>query len=337
MGCRQEDVVSALNGIVRGSAYVTPSHNNWVVVYDDASEGDPEEVTRITEELSDKLKSPVIGTVVNDDDLFMNWIFLQGEPLSQFCSDRTMYTGMPDEHWAVFAGDKETLKSYCLAKTVSSDIDLFFSRTETAEDKREFVLESFRSELLARLLGIEAELMVLGYQTVAEERDHSLRSVMKEWKLVEGPPGRASEIRLMGIVSRFEKKKLKAHFDSFSDRVKETTRVFCDYALLFNSECAEWLLQEGIDFNIYPSLDIPIISACKYGSVELINDLVVSHGQDVNAVGDLGESPLIVWSSPRKQYQFGCVKSVKIHIQGGRGNEAKKVRRGADSIRVASG
>jgi len=80
----QPGVINALNG---RNAFVTPSKNGSIVVFDEASDSqDPDLITKLGEQLSKSLDAAVLVVLNHDDDILWYSLFEKGKCIDEYDS-----------------------------------------------------------------------------------------------------------------------------------------------------------------------------------------------------------------------------------------------------------
>ncbi len=105
-GKNQPEVASALSG---RAAIISPEHNGYVVAYDEQSETqDFQIITELGSRLSLSFGTPVLATVVHDDDILFFQLYENGEVTDDYDSSPGYFD--PDaEPSAPAGGDAERL------------------------------------------------------------------------------------------------------------------------------------------------------------------------------------------------------------------------------------
>lgn len=118
-GPSQQAVAKALSG---RSAFISPSFNGCVVVYDKNSEEQSKEIEPLGAKLSRELGCPVLAVFVYHDDILYYWLFEQGEQTDKYDSNPSHFDEDAQESAPPVGGNAEKL---CMAFGVqkSSDVE----------------------------------------------------------------------------------------------------------------------------------------------------------------------------------------------------------------------
>jgi hypothetical protein len=129
----QAKVVTAASELVQARAYVSPPKTGWVTLYDEASDQqDAYEIGRLGSELSAKLETVVFAFIVNDSDMFVYYLFDNGDLLDEYNSNPPPTSAAADADQQIrFAGRSEILINYCVPGTSRGDLEVILQRGES--------------------------------------------------------------------------------------------------------------------------------------------------------------------------------------------------------------
>ncbi len=132
----QAAVAAAASGLVQGRAYVAPAGGGWVSLYDEIGERqDAYEIGRLAGELSAKLGTAVFAFLVNENTLFVYYLFRGGDLLDEYNSDpapASEAAGVDPSTW--FAGRPELLAEFCPPGTRPADLATVLARDDTQHE-----------------------------------------------------------------------------------------------------------------------------------------------------------------------------------------------------------
>jgi hypothetical protein len=133
---RSEDsaaVATAAAELIHGRAYVSPSKQGWVSLYDEKSETqDAYEIGRIGSDLSAKLNTAVIAFLVSESTLFVYYIFENGDLVDEYHSTPPPNNAQTqaDQRFR-FMGRPDELLKFCAPGTARRDIELALLRGDS--------------------------------------------------------------------------------------------------------------------------------------------------------------------------------------------------------------
>jgi hypothetical protein len=163
-------VRDALVPIVRTGAFVSPSKNGWVTVYEKSSDDqDDEVVRRIGSELSKVLNTAIVSFMVHDSDIALYWLFQCGKLVDEFNSAPDYYEKASKAERARTRGNADALLPLCVAGTTREQVDAVL---HPAEGNPVFAEEIVSD--LAGLLGIDEQRVCLGFSYFDEEGEETL-------------------------------------------------------------------------------------------------------------------------------------------------------------------
>jgi hypothetical protein len=161
-GPSQQAVAAALAG---RSAIVTPEQDGCVVVFDEASDDqDQEVITGLASRLSRELSCPVLTVLNHDDDIFWYQLYLSGELADEYDSSPG-YFDPSAEPSAPAGGDAQKLCSAFGASGVA-EVESILRKSSFDEGGYTFAVE--RHTDLARALGIPSFGVGAGFRYVAD-------------------------------------------------------------------------------------------------------------------------------------------------------------------------
>ncbi|MBD2594052.1 hypothetical protein H6G74_06875 [Nostoc spongiaeforme FACHB-130] len=159
----QQDVVHIVEMITRNQAYVSPSKNGWITVYDQASEEFNYEYIRyFAQELSEKLSTLVFTFIVNRGLNFVYLIYECGKIIDEFDNDISSeeIEKTKDNTSIRFYGDSRKLLKYSIPSTVLQTVSDFLESCR--QRKIEYLGQDAIYEL-APLVGIDTNRATIGY------------------------------------------------------------------------------------------------------------------------------------------------------------------------------
>ena len=188
----QDAVVEALMHPLKEPAYVSPSVGGWVGVY---PEGRITDITELARQLSVAVSYPAMALMVHDSDVFLYWLYKNGEPRDEFNSDPDWGTDVDDEHSPPpdvsekmrVSGSPEALLPYCLSGVTSDQIRGVLHPAEASQAAKErltfsavsadqYLFADAQAADLTKLLGMDETLASLGYEYIeaGETKDYTL-------------------------------------------------------------------------------------------------------------------------------------------------------------------
>jgi hypothetical protein len=155
------DVVKALGPLVRSRAYVSPTKNGWVTVYDEASDDQSDVILReIAMGLSETLNTAVFAFVVHDSDVFLYWLFQSGRLIDELDSDPEYFGNKVNEATrARLRGNTAALLPLCRPGTTAAEIDAVLHDPDAPSGIADELLAD-----LAELLGMDDTRTALGFR-----------------------------------------------------------------------------------------------------------------------------------------------------------------------------
>jgi hypothetical protein len=174
--------VNAVTELAESRAYVSPAQNGWVTIYDEASDGQNDEVIRtFASELSRKLNIPVIACLVHDSDVAVYWLFDRGELVDEFNSNPDYFGAADAETHDQVRGRVEALLPICVAGTSPEQLDAILH----PEEGPPLIAEAMLTDL-ASSLGIEENRMSLSFEYFENEAEEILPDVAEFQPVGEG-------------------------------------------------------------------------------------------------------------------------------------------------------
>ncbi len=213
-----EPVVAAARRACCGPAYVAPTRNGWVGVFDEASRQDQEMMHQLALDLSAGLDTAVFGFLVHDSDVFYYLLYERGSLIAEFDSwpdyhrsggeseaedipsplprrhpDQLMLFDIGEPPEAPTPGNPEAILRHCRPGTTMGQVrDLLrqdsWPAVEAAlgEGGPGHVNAMDRHAGLARLLGIDEELTYTGFRHIEETLDEEGRKELRGIRKVRG-------------------------------------------------------------------------------------------------------------------------------------------------------
>jgi hypothetical protein len=158
-GPSQQAVAAALTG---RSAIVSPAKNGFVVVFDEESEQQSDNISELGANLSKVLRCPVLAVFVYDDDILYYHLFKNGELIDEYDSapDAFNEDADPDKPTAPSGGDAQKL---CEAFNVqkAGEVERILRTGSIITGGYDF--EIFRHEALCKTLGLPEFAVAAGY------------------------------------------------------------------------------------------------------------------------------------------------------------------------------
>ncbi|HET7230162.1 MAG TPA: nuclear transport factor 2 family protein [Longimicrobium sp.] len=184
-------IIQALEARGR-QAYVGPAENGRVVVFDEQSEGDPDQGAEFAQELTRELGGVALAVTVHDDDIFLYALVRDGQVLDEYNSCPGYFEG---DEVPPSGGDAALLCS-----TLGSGDPARLEQILRAPPKEgDYVYEQGRHGDFAEALGLPEHSLGLGfgyvYQGDAEDLGVELEPVGFGEGEVTGAPGNADELR----------------------------------------------------------------------------------------------------------------------------------------------
>ena len=161
-GPSQQAVVAALAG---RSAFVTPPQDGCVVVFDEKSEEqDQEVISELGSQLSQGLACPVLAVLNHDDDVLWYRLYQSGRLADEYDSSPGYFdvTAEPSEP---AGGDARMLCGVFKAIDMAA-VEGVLRKSSFADDGYAFAVE--RHGDLARTLGIPSVAVGAGYRSIAQ-------------------------------------------------------------------------------------------------------------------------------------------------------------------------
>jgi len=163
-------VCKALGPLIKAGAYVSPTKNGWVTVYEKSSdEQDDEIIRRIGSELSNTLKTAVISFLVHDSDIAIYWFFRSGELVDEFNSAPDYYEKASKAERARTHGNADLLLPLCVPGTTREQVDAVLHPAEGHPLMADDIVSD-----LAELFGMDDSRAHLGFNYFEDEGEESL-------------------------------------------------------------------------------------------------------------------------------------------------------------------
>lgn len=161
-GPTRQAVAAALAG---RSALVTPAHDGCVVVFDEASDDqDQDVISELAAELSHELGCPVLAVLNHDDDILWYQLYLGGELADEYDSSPG-YFDPSAEHSGPAGGDAEKL---CAAFGASKLAEVESILRKPALEAGGYTFALDRHADLARALGIPSFAVGSGFRYISQ-------------------------------------------------------------------------------------------------------------------------------------------------------------------------
>lgn len=294
-GSSQEAVVTALRGLLKEPAYVSPSVGGWVGVY---PEGGSTDSDVLAERLSERLAASVFSWQVYDSDVFFYSLYESGRLSDQFNSSPGYFEAMGAEgddetepermDPAQVRGDPKALLPFCISGTTAAAIQDVLHPAELAEPDAEaaapptgFARAHF--PLLAEMLGTTEEVLTQGIA----------RKMRKKYIFAQH---QASDLaRLLGTNEELE----TADYRSIEQEQLEGFSKENFYAVgkdnlsqeyknkklwsSFQVESLKSAIEAGAEINARDAQGVPLlVRVARYCANETV-EFLISAGADVNA------------------------------------------------------
>jgi hypothetical protein len=167
-------VVKAMQELAQSRAYVSPSNNGWITVYDQASDSqDNNEINRLAGDLSSRLGTALFAFLVHDSDVFAYYLYDNGDLIDEYNS-RPGYFGemVSDEARQRLAGQPAVVLNHCAAGTTLVEVETAMGWSQHLGEGgfASSVFAEDRLRPLAAALGIDEVRALLGYNYFEEER-----------------------------------------------------------------------------------------------------------------------------------------------------------------------
>ena len=157
----QHEVVKIVETITGNLAYISPSKNGWITVYDLTSEVFNDNYIRyFTERISSHLSTVVLAFIVNRGINFVYLLYDCGKIIDEFDNDIAEEILEAKDSNNKFYGDSKKLFKYCTASTYLDEVNTFL---ESCRYKNKEYLGQDAIYQLAPLLGIDKNRATIGY------------------------------------------------------------------------------------------------------------------------------------------------------------------------------
>jgi hypothetical protein len=161
-GVSQKAVAQALAG---RTAYVSPEDHSCVVVYDEESDSqDQDVITELAQRLSDELNCTVLAVLNHDDDVFWYNLCTKGKVVDEYDSSPDHFDG-GDEESAPSGGNAKKLCA-AFGTTEVEEVDKILH--DSSEEDSEYAFAVERHGALAHALGLPEFSVGAGFQTISE-------------------------------------------------------------------------------------------------------------------------------------------------------------------------
>ncbi len=164
---QQREVADYLAGQKR-TAYVSPTMNDFTVVYDKATEGQDTDVLQgLAQSLTRQFKCAGLASLVHDSDVYLYWLYDGGRLLDSYNS-MPAYFDEDDSDAAPEGGDAQKLcKAFGRPDSVEVVAGIFESVEQSAGEEPLFAEEIHAQ--LAEALGMPPFAAYLGYAGMEED------------------------------------------------------------------------------------------------------------------------------------------------------------------------
>jgi len=294
---------------------ISESKNGWITVYDETSESqDIEEIRRLGEGISAKLKTAVFCFLVHDSDIFVYLLYDKGKFVDQLDSRPDYFGPVTDEHSKEWAGNFGRLVKFAAQGTTAEKIRKVLAKPQVVEEER--------AAQFAALVGIDQSRARLGFKYAQETKNdfqivHARGYKAQDAKLLEAVAKRdVSEVRdLLGKgaspnqTDRFGYSLLVNAIRSGAMQIAESlvaagADVFAEGKLTGDafwiasaeghSKILELLLSKAKgDDRLQRSLEVALKWAVLGGHLESIR-LLIDSGAEVNRPDEAGQTPLML-------------------------------------------
>ena len=160
--------MKAVKSTIRARAMVTEALNGWVTVYDETSESQEiEELRRVGQAISKKVKAAVFCFMVHDSDTFVYLLYENGKFVDHFDSRPDYFGPVTDEQKRDWAGHFDKLLKLAKTGTKAESIAKVLKKSQLSEDQR--------AAEFAKLFGIEPQRAREGFKYAHEaKRDYKI-------------------------------------------------------------------------------------------------------------------------------------------------------------------
>jgi len=187
-GPSQQSVAGALAG---RSAIVTPAQDGCVVVFDEESDQQNQEIiTELASRLSGQFRCPLLAVLNHDDDILWYQLYLSGELVDEYNS-APGYFETEDEEAAMAGPEGGDAERLCAAfgSNAIAEVEAILRKPGADADGYVFAVE--RHGDLAAALGIPSFGVGAGFGTISSgelPEDWNANELVKTKDLVAGPP-----------------------------------------------------------------------------------------------------------------------------------------------------
>jgi hypothetical protein len=148
-GPSQQSVAEALAG---RSAIVTPAQDGCVVVFDEESDEQNQEIiAELAAHLSGKFRCPLLAVLNHDDSIFWYQLYLDGELVDEYDSSPNYFNGTEEEPSPPSGGDAQKL---CTAFGTNAVVEVESILRKSAGDDDGYIFAFERHDDLAAALGV---------------------------------------------------------------------------------------------------------------------------------------------------------------------------------------
>lgn len=156
-----DSIIRFLNKKKRVS-FVSKPDNDFIYLYDQECEQNPEQITQLCKEISSEFKCPALAFNNHDDDVLNYWLFVDGKEIDQYDSAPDYFEaaeGMPPK-----GGDPVKL---CNIFDCQNDVEKLgdILHKESFENNSYFFAYA-RHEMICEILGLNFQLSALSFELI---------------------------------------------------------------------------------------------------------------------------------------------------------------------------
>lgn len=183
---------SAVAAVLAGrSAVVTPAQDNCVVVFDEESDEQNQEIiAELASQLSGKLRCPLLAVLNHDDDILWYQLYLSGELVDEYDS-APGYFDTEDEETAMRGPEGGDAKKLCAAFETDAVAEVERSLRKPSAEDNGYVFAVERHDDLVGALGIPSFGVGFSFRSFSNDdmpEDLEEKDLVRTKDLPAGPP-----------------------------------------------------------------------------------------------------------------------------------------------------